>query len=347
MTTDTMNQMPNGERPRASTDTKPAAAAVDSQEKTRPRYKYYWLAVAVLLLVAWLFAFFISRAPAPFDVRTHVEASVAGPLKPGAATTSAVIEVVDTLLNKPGGYLSNDLLPPMLLLDNMPNWEFGVLTEIRDVVRAMRNDFSRTKSQSGENKDLAEADPQFHFDNGRWILPSSEQEYRQGRDTLQRYLTRLQSGQAEFYPRADNLNFYLATVEKRLGNFSQRLSESVREPFLRELILNNGQPESQKLTPWLQIDDVFFETRGYAWALLHVLKAIEIDFADVLASKNATLMLRQIIENLEHTQHRLFSPMVLNSTGFGMLTNHSLVMASYISRANAALIDLRLQLTQG
>ena len=34
--------------------------------------------------------------------------------------------------------------------------------------------------------------------------------------------------------------------------------------------------------------------------------------------------------------------MILNGTGFGILANHSLVMASYISRANAAIIDFRL-----
>jgi hypothetical protein len=38
---------------------------------------------------------------------------------------------------------------------------------------------------------------------------------------------------------------------------------------------------------------------------------------------------------------------LLNGSGFGPLANHSLVMASYISRANAALIDLRALLAQG
>jgi hypothetical protein len=38
---------------------------------------------------------------------------------------------------------------------------------------------------------------------------------------------------------------------------------------------------------------------------------------------------------------------ILNGTGFGLVANHSLVMASYISRANAAVIDLRDLLEQG
>ena len=39
--------------------------------------------------------------------------------------------------------------------------------------------------------------------------------------------------------------------------------------------------------------------------------------------------------------------MIVNGQGFGLFANHSLVMASYISRANAALIDLRELLSRG
>ena len=73
----------------------------------------------------------------------------------------------------------------------------------------------------------------------------------------------------------------------------------------------------------------------------------EVDFADVLAKKNATVSLRQIIRELEAAQASVWSPVILNGSGFGLWANHSLVMASYISRANAALIDLRELLAQG
>jgi hypothetical protein len=74
---------------------------------------------------------------------------------------------------------------------------------------------------------------------------------------------------------------------------------------------------------------------------------VDEDFADVLDKKNARVSLRQIIRELEPTQETLWSPMILNGSGFGMLANHSLVMASHISRANAAMSDLRRLLEQG
>ena len=74
---------------------------------------------------------------------------------------------------------------------------------------------------------------------------------------------------------------------------------------------------------------------------------IEVDFQEVLEKKNALVGLRQTICELEATQEALWSPVVLNGSGFGVFANHSLVLASYISRANAAILDLRELLAQG
>ena len=63
--------------------------------------------------------------------------------------------------------------------------------------------------------------------------------------------------------------------------------------------------------------------------------------------QNALISFRQIIRELESTQEPLHAPMVLNGDKFGAFANHSLVMANYISRANAAIIDLRFLLQQG
>ena len=98
----------------------------------------------------------------------------------GSVTTGALIGVVQTLLDKPGGYTHNDKFPPGVWLDNMPNWEYGVLIQVRDLSRALREVFSRSQSQSTEDIDLVEMEPRFNFNSDSWILPSSESEYRDG-----------------------------------------------------------------------------------------------------------------------------------------------------------------------
>lgn len=275
----------------------------------------------------------------------------------GQRTTAALAKAAQTLLDKPGGYLSNDVTPPGALLDNIPNWEFGALVQIRDLVKALRNDMSRSQSQSLEDPDLAEADPLFNFPNDSWLFPPSEREYRKGISHMNKYFTRLATSgnQTNFYARADNLSAWLATVEKRLGSLSQRLSASVGQTRINTDLAGDSAATQSTSNPqiieirtsWFELDDVFYESRGSAWALIHFMKAIELDFAEVLKKKNALISLRQIIRELESTQETLWSPMILNGSGFGFVTNHSLVMASYISRANAAVIDLRNLLEKG
>jgi len=144
-------------------------------------------------------------------------------------------------------------------------------------------------------------------------------------------------------------------VEKRLGSLSQRLSASVGQVRLNTDLSGdadarqstNAPSEVVVKTPWTEIDDVFYQARGTAWALVLFLHAMETDFDAVLRKKNAQISFRQIIRELESALAPIHAPMVLNGSQFGLLANHSLIMANYISRANAAIIDLRQLLQDG
>ncbi len=325
-------------------------------------------AVAGLLLLAGIIvALYWSREPEPFDVHAaalRLAGGDTGRLVPGYTTTATLVTLAETLLDKPGGFLSNDRLPPsslfglVRLLDNIPNWEFGALVMIRDTARVLRNDFSRSQSQSLEDPDLAEAEPRFNFNNDSWLFPPSERQYRTGIEHLRAYLDRLadqDDPNTQFYARADNLNEFLGVVEKRLGSLTQRLNAS--KPDIRINVDLAGDSAAQQATrapevviartPWLEVDDVFYEARGYCWALLHMLQAVEVDFARVLEKKNAVASMRQVIRLLEQTQIEPASPMVLNGDPFGWVANYSKTLVSYISPANSAVIDLRNLLAQG
>lgn len=317
--------------------------------------------VIIYLLIAIVLAYLWSTEPETFSVQQNaaLEAETLG-IEPvvGFTTSVTLKKVAETMLEKSGGYLSNDVFLPGIWLDNIPNWEYGVLVQVRDLSRALRKDFSRSQSQSTQDKDLEIAEPQFHFDNNSWAVPSSESEYRRGIKALTNYSIRLANpvdDKSQFYARADNLNQWLLDVETRLGSLSQRLSASVGKRRLntdlagdtasRQSTVNADEQEVK--TPWSEIDDVFYEARGTSWALLHILKAVEVDFRTILEKKNALVSLRQIIRELEGTQDAVWSPMILNGSGFGLFANHSLVMASYVSRANAGISDLRDLLSQG
>ena len=162
----------------------------------------------------------------------------------------------------------------------------------------MRQEFSRSQSQSLENKHLKIAQPQFNIDHTSWAMPSAESEYSKAVDELYAYrkaLTDVNTQSAQFYARSDNLRDWIQEVTKRLGSYSQRLSASVgREQLTTDLAGDSVAQQSTSSqssmvlkTSWWKIDDEFYESRGACWALLHFLRAIEIDFNDVLEKKNA------------------------------------------------------------
>lgn len=314
-----------------------------------------FIIVSALLVLLLLVGWYMDHEPDFMSLKTSTDTEQ--PIV-GVATTSMLVRSVDTLLNKRGGYISNDVVPPMVMMDNVPNWEFGVLQQVRDLAKTLRNDYSRSQTQSIPDADLEVAEPKFNVSNDAWMFPSAEGEYNDGAKLIRKYLTRLQDTSkqdAQFYARADNLNEWLSLVEKRLGALSLRLSQA--RPQIRVNTDLAGDANAQQSTKsaseivartsWFDIDDNFYEARGTAWALIHYLRAAEIDFRPVLEDKNAIPTLRQIIRELESTQQSVSSPMIMNGSGMGMFANHSLVMSSYISRANQGVAQLRRLLADG
>ncbi len=227
--------------------------------------KLFGTSLLVVLVLLVILGMYWSSEPDPFDIDAAAAdraPETSSRLTTGSYTTSTVITAMETLLNKRGGYLSNDIMPPSIWLDNIPNWEFGVLVQVRDMSRSLRNDFSRSQSQSAEDVDLIIAEPKFNFDHRSWFLPASESVYREGIHALYGYLERLQNPgnpDAQFYARADNLKEWLGQVEKRLGSLSQRLSASVGQVRLNtdlagdaEAVQSTQTSSQVKVkTPWI------------------------------------------------------------------------------------------------
>ncbi len=312
-----------------------------------------WTAGVVVLIMIVLGIYF-SREPDIFWVSHSADADSA---IVGVSTTDTIIRVAETLLDKNGGYLTNDIMPPSVFLDNIPSWELGVINQLRDLGRVMRDDYTRSQSQSKEDEDVNDGATKFFFDNDSWIFPATESEYRDGIKFFGKYRQRLMDGDpnTHFYARADNLREWLSQVEKRLGSITRRLGNSVAANRINDDLAGDPaaeaageQPDTVNVrTGWFQVDNIFFEARGTAWTLVHFFRAAEFDFARVLADKNAEASVRQIIRELEASIEGMRSPMILNGSGYGLFANHSLVMANYLARANAAVINLRELLDQG
>ena len=323
----------------------------------------------LVLVIPFLLSLWWGIQPARFNVvdNAHRIAEQRGHISndsvpTGYVSAATLDQLTMVLLDKPGGYLTNDILPPGVLMDNIPAFETGVVIQVRDFAEALRDDMSRSQTQSEEDPDLAKADPQFSFDYNKWgilFIPSTESEYRKGQAFVRSYMDRLAdpdaSNDGQFYVRADNLRDWLKTVEMRLGDYAQQLAGARPEIRIQRNLA--GEPSGTKAkseaseevasTPWMAIDNVWWEARGTSYALVHLLEAVRHDFRPVLENKNAIPSINHVIRELRMAIREKDAWMVLNGEPFGLLANHSLIMSSYLARANAAVIDLRELLQKG
>lgn len=326
----------------------------------------------VILVVTW--CIYVSRMPLVFDVneravqraleRGHIE-SEDEPLVTGYTTVSTAIELTDWLLNKPGGYLLNDRIAPnAFIIDNMPNFELGVVLELRDTVIEFRNNFSRSRAQTEELPYLNRAMGDYNFDENSWLIPATETRYRSGKRHLETYLQEMVDageGSGLFVARQDALERYLRTRADRLGSFTVRLRRSAAQGYAF-----NPSPETQNLsttpdpispdfegdrtrgvTPWHKRDDIFYEVRGSVWAMYHMMLAIRTDFEGELNEKRAMGLMNRILSELHAASQPLVCPVVLNGSEYGFFHNHSLTAAAHIAKAHVAVNDLRILLRGG
>ncbi|MDT8896127.1 DUF2333 family protein [Halomonas sp. I1] len=305
----------------------------------RPQYGWIWKPLLVLLalylVVTLALGVWWSRTPANFDVEQAVaEQRGSGTAARGAVTVAGLRTTLATLLDKPGGYLRNDVAPPGLWLDNMPAWEHGVLRQARGLVAAM------PAMANGSTEAPESAATSLRGDGRDWLYPSTEHHLRQALDELDAYLMRFEeSGSAGFGDGGQGLATWLSGVAEALDGLGGRLSASVGD---KERLAELGVPAASlpESTPWYRVDNVFFEARGQAWALRHLLAAVRRDQADVLEAAGLSERWDALTVELERSQRRLWSPVVLNGSGFGIFANHSLVMASHVLRARDLVREL-------
>lgn len=323
----------------------------------------------LIILIAAV-CMFISRMPKVYDVnvrareraveRGHIDADSTRPLPVGYTTVSTTMELANWLLDKPGGYLFNDrLFFPRYFIDNMPNFELGMVIQLRDTVYSLRHDFSRSRAQSLEREDLIEAEARFNFNHNSWMIPSTESQYRQGLGFLESYLISLtltgpEAGQ--FVARQDVLERWLSRQQRRLGSFGVRLRANAGIYEFNPNIDSSMDEyddipgfdfHNQRITHWRDRDDEFYQIRGSIYVMYHVMLAIRTDFEPMLNNFQAMGTMNRILSELHTANQPMVSPVVLNGSEFGFAHNHSLTLAAHIAKAHLAVQDLRVLLRGG
>ncbi len=256
----------------------------------RGRRVLLWVFIAVLVILAlyypvgalWVHTIDDDPAFAPAQV------------EPGASRAVAIAAaLIDREINQHAWPSNDPWFFPGVILDNMPNYQQGIIQALRRFTLEMTDQIGRGRGSSQADADLERARSLLNYSSDVWVwdlnvsiwpTAPSDQQYLAARDALLKYNGRLAAGTAVFDRRADNLLATLDRIAKDLGSASAALEQQVEE--------HSGA--------WLdfEADDRFYRTKGelYAYALL--LRELGKDFEAILAERGLQKLWGEMLGNL-------------------------------------------------
>ncbi|MCG8443092.1 MAG: DUF2333 family protein [Caulobacterales bacterium] len=207
------------------------------------------------------------------------------PAAPEGASRSVAIAagLITREVDEVGWVANTPPVAPNALLKyggNMMNFQIGVTTALGLFAVEMRDRLGRARGSSTADPDLTSAASDIQYDPERWvfrwgrILPeaSAEDQYKNARNALITYNTRLARGEAVFDARADNLLALLDRIAFDLGASSAEIERQIAEgrrafPFDR------------------RADKLYYNVKGRAYAFTLLLRGLRADFGDVIDAR--------------------------------------------------------------
>jgi len=260
----------------------------------------------------------------------------------GASQAVAMAAALITREVDTHAWVANDpFFLPGAALDNMPNYQTGIISALSRFAIEMTDQIGRTRGSSRADPDLDKAAGLLKYPGDIWLydlstswLPAtpSESQYRAAGRSLQAYNERLIKGDAVFDRRADNLLATLDRFTADLGSASAVIEQHIHD--------TGGQLIDFKA------DDIFYNTKGrmYGYALL--LGALGKDFENVLSERDAMPVWSELIDTFR-TAVALEPWVISNGSPDAMLIpNHLLAQGFYLLRARTQLREITNILTK-
>jgi len=217
------------------------------------------------------------------------------PPEPTAGGSHAV-DMAAALLQREvevNGWTANDpFFLPGSTLDNMPNFQQGLVYGLSRFGNALAEQLARSRGSSAVDPDVDRAAGLLRYPGTVWLFDlstsmaptaSAESQYRAAWRALRAYNQRVAEGTATFDRRGDNLIDTLERFANDLGSSSAVIDQHLRE--------NAGFPIS------FTADDVFYQTKGRLYAYAMLLGALGQDFHELLVERNVETVWAQMLES--------------------------------------------------
>ena len=290
--------------------------------------------LAIVLIAAYYILGSILMSKVDADLKFQLTADQIRPGQSRAAAMAAAL--IDREINKNGWVPDDPLYKPTILLDNMPNFQKGMLQGLQRFSIELTDQLGRSRGSSEVDADLEQAAGLLRYPPDRWLwnpkeswwlfTQTSEAAYRQASKRLKAYNTRLGDGQAIYERRADNLRQTLERMGADLGSAGATIDQFV---------------ETRSGFPWDdKVDDLFYRTKGQLYVYYLILREIEVDFAPIIKDRNIgteyDLMLKSLSEGIK------LQPMViLNARPDAQIfPNHVVAEGFYLLMARTKLREI-------
>lgn len=233
-------------------------------------------------------------------------------------------------------WVANDpFFLPGAALDNMPNYQQGIISSLSRFALEMTDQIGRTRGSSRADADLDKAAGLLKYPGNVWLwdlstswapTASSEQQYRAAARALVAYNQRLATGAAVFDRRSDNLLATLERITADLGSSSAVIEQHIHD--------TGGALIDFKA------DDIFYNTKGRLYGYALVLRALGGDFENVLRERDMTVVWSQMIDTFLAAV--ALEPWVISngSPDAMVVPNHLLAQGFYLMRARTQLREI-------
>ncbi len=241
--------------------------------------------------------------------------------------------ISSTLLYKLGFFgLPWDATP---YLDNKASFQRGVQQAVQRTSLELVDALGRRRGTSAADPDLALARGRINYDQYTWYFSLSPfgpirptpSAYREGMEKLRDFNDRLESCDAVFDPRADNLIRFVDRVAADIGSTSAALRDRSEQS-------NAGWFDTRA-------DNHFWFTYGQLYAYYGILKAAHADFADIIQSRQLENVWTTMETQLRDTLN-LEPVIVSNGREDGwIMPSHLATVGFYLLRVRSNLVEIR------
>jgi hypothetical protein len=256
--------------------------------------------------------------------------------KDGSQTVAMVAGLMEDEIKKAGWVANAPFFVPAHMLNNMPNYQIGMVTALGRFAFELEDQIGRARGSSASDPDLSIARARLQYSPTTWILKpgtlwptaSAESQYKEAIQALRRYNSRLAGGDATFDTRPDNLLAALDRIAYDLGSATAELDAQI-----------TGRHKTLGLLDF-KADKIFYRTKGRAYGYYMILKALRVDFKAVIASRETSELYDKMLEELRVAA--VMQPLVVNNgtPGGQFFPNHLANQGFYLLRARAKLREL-------